>query len=105
MGAFSGLMSLITLTVFASTNIGDKTPGFMDGTQWIKGKPLDSLTILELSRSSCPNCRAQMPHLSALQKAYGDRVSIVTVTSDPRTSSGVLYFNLNIYSTFQKGGK
>jgi cytochrome c biogenesis protein CcmG, thiol:disulfide interchange protein DsbE len=86
MGAFSGLLSLIALTVFASTNIGDRMPEFVEGAQWVKGKaPVleNSLTIVELWRSSCSNCRAQIPHLSALQKTYGDRVSIVTISSEP----------------------
>jgi thiol-disulfide isomerase/thioredoxin len=86
MAPFSGLISLISLVVFASVNIGDRFPEFMDETQWVKGRaPVieNSLTILELWRSSCPNCRAQIPHLSSLQKAYGDKVSIVAVTSEP----------------------
>jgi thiol-disulfide isomerase/thioredoxin len=86
MGAFSGLMSLISLVVVASMDIGEKMPAFMDGTRWVKGRaPVieNSLTILELWRSSCSNCRAQIPHLSALQEAYGDKVSVVAVTSEP----------------------
>jgi thiol-disulfide isomerase/thioredoxin len=86
MASFSGLISLVCLTVFAAINIGDRLPAFMDGAQWVRGKaPVieNSLTILELWRSSCPNCRAQIPHLSALQKAYGDRISIVAISSEP----------------------
>jgi thiol-disulfide isomerase/thioredoxin len=86
MTSFSGLMSLISLVLVVSLNIGDRLPSFIEETQWIKGKaPVfeNSLTILELWRTSCSNCRKQIPHMTALQKAYGDRVSIVAVTSEP----------------------
>jgi thiol-disulfide isomerase/thioredoxin len=86
MVSFSGLISLVSLIVFASVNIGDRFPAFIGETQWVKGKaPVieNSLTIIELWRSSCPNCRAQIPHLSTLQKAYGDRVSIAAITNEP----------------------
>jgi thiol-disulfide isomerase/thioredoxin len=86
MGSLSGLMSLISLIVFAIANIGDKAPAFIDGTQWIKGNaPVfeNSLTIVELWRSSCSNCREQIPHLTALQKSYGDRISVVALNSEP----------------------
>jgi thiol-disulfide isomerase/thioredoxin len=86
MGSFSGLISLLTLIAFAIINIGDKAPTFIEETQWIKGKaPVfeNSLTIVELWRSSCSNCRGQIPHLTALQRAYGDRISIVALNSEP----------------------
>jgi thiol-disulfide isomerase/thioredoxin len=86
MGVVSGLTSLLSLIVFATINIGDRMPVFLDETQWIKGKsPVfeKSLTIVELWRSSCSNCRDQIPHLTALQKAYGDRVAIVALNSEP----------------------
>jgi thiol-disulfide isomerase/thioredoxin len=84
--SFSGLMSLISLFVFASVNIGDRVPAFLEETQWIKGRaPVfeNSVTILELWRSSCSNCREQIPHLTELQKAYNNRISIVAITSEP----------------------
>jgi thiol-disulfide isomerase/thioredoxin len=86
MGSYSGLISLLTLISLAVIDIGDKAPAFIEKTQWIKGKaPVfeNSLTIVELWRSSCSNCRDQIPHLTALQKAYGDRVSIVSLNSEP----------------------
>jgi thiol-disulfide isomerase/thioredoxin len=86
MGSFSGLISLLTLISFAVIDIGDKAPVFIEEAQWVKGKaPVfeNSLTIVELWKSSCLNCREQIPHLSALQKAYGDRISIVALNSEP----------------------
>jgi thiol-disulfide isomerase/thioredoxin len=86
MGSFSGLMSLLSLVFLAAVNIGDKAPSFIEETQWIKGKaPVieNSITIVELWKSSCPNCREQIPHLTTLQKAYGGRISIVALCAEP----------------------
>jgi thiol-disulfide isomerase/thioredoxin len=79
-------MSLISFVVFAAVNIGDRAPAFLNEIQWIKGKaPVfeNSITILELWRSTCSNCREQIPHLTELQKAYDKRISIVAITSEP----------------------
>jgi thiol-disulfide isomerase/thioredoxin len=86
MGSFSGLISLISFVVFSVVNINDKAPAFINETQWIKGSAPafeNSLTIVELWRSSCSNCREQIPHLTALQKAYSDKISIVALNSEP----------------------
>jgi len=82
----SGLISLLSLVFFAVVNIGDKTPAFIEETQWIKGNaPVfeNSLTIVELWKSSCSNCRDQIPHLTALQKTYVNKISIVALTAEP----------------------
>jgi len=86
MGTFSSLISLISLIAVATMNIGDKAPDFISGTQWIKGNaPVleNSVTVLEFWRTSCPKCRGQIPHLTSLQKFYGNRVSIVSLNSEP----------------------
>jgi len=86
MGSFSGLISLLSLIALATINIGDKAPSFTDGAQWVKGKAPDvgnSITIVELWKTSCGICKGQIPHLSSLQKIYGNRISIVALNSEP----------------------
>jgi len=86
MGSFSGLISMLSLIALATINIGDKTPSFIDGTQWIKGSAPafeNSITIVEVWKTTCGICKGQIPHLSSLQKAYGNRISIVALNSEP----------------------
>lgn len=86
MGAISGLVSLLSLITIATVNIEDKAPQFINETQWIKGKaPVfeKSITIVELWKTSCGVCKEQIPHLTSLQKTYGDRISIVALNTEP----------------------
>jgi thiol-disulfide isomerase/thioredoxin len=86
MGCISGLISYLSLVVFAMVNIGDKAPSFINQTQWIKGNaPVigNSLIVVEIWKSSCSTCREQIPHLTALQKTYGNRISIVAINNEP----------------------
>lgn len=86
MGALSGIISLLSLAAVAAVNIGGKAPQFIDETQWIKGKaPVieNSITVVELWKTSCSTCRGQIPHLTSLQKSYGNRISIVALSTEP----------------------
>jgi len=85
MGGISGLISLLCMVVVSALNIGDTAPS-LDGTQWIKGAApnlKDRITVVEFWRTSCGNCKTQMPHLTSLQKKYGDRISIVALSREP----------------------
>jgi len=73
------------MVVVSSLNIGDAAPS-LDGTQWLKGSaPVfkNQVTIVEFWRPSCGNCKAQIPHLTALQKKYGNRISVVALSREP----------------------
>jgi len=86
MGSLSGLISLLSLVVLSAINIGDRMPSFTDGTQWVKGNAPafeKSITVVEIWKTTCSICKGQISHMSSLQKAYGDRISIVAITSDP----------------------
>jgi thiol-disulfide isomerase/thioredoxin len=85
MGEISGLISLLCMIVVSSFNVGDAAPS-LEGTQWLKGKApgfSNQVTIVEVWRPSCGNCKAQIPHLTFLQKQYGDRLSIVALSKEP----------------------
>jgi thiol-disulfide isomerase/thioredoxin len=85
-GAFFGFNVFSLFNCLCRDKYRRQAAGVFYETQWIKGKTPNienSLTILELWRTSCSNCRDQIPHLSALQKAYGDRISIVTISREP----------------------
>jgi len=85
MGGISGIISLLFIVAVSSLNIGDTVPS-LEGTQWLKGAApafKNQATILEFWRTSCSHCKAQMPHLTSLQKHYGSRISVVAVSKDP----------------------
>lgn len=84
MGGIYGLISLLCMVALSSLNIGDPAPS-LEGAQWIKGTAPDfknQVTIVEFWRTTCGNCRAQIPHLTSLQQMYGDRLSVITVSRD-----------------------
>jgi thiol-disulfide isomerase/thioredoxin len=85
MGGISGLISLLCMVAVSALNIGDTAPS-LDGAQWIKGAaPVfkDRITVVEFWRTSCGNCKAQIPHLTSLQEKYGDRISITALSREP----------------------
>jgi thiol-disulfide isomerase/thioredoxin len=85
MGGISGLISLLCMVAVSAINIGDVGPS-LEGTQWLKGTaPVfkNQVTVVEFWRPSCGNCKAQIPHLTSLQKKYGNRISIVALSKEP----------------------
>jgi len=71
--------------------VGDKAPP-LQIEKWVKGQPITGLErgrtyVVEFWATWCGPCIASIPHLSELQKEYGDRVTIIGVTSkDPSNS-------------------
>lgn len=68
--------------------IGDPAPP-VKISEWIKGDPVTSyepgkVYVVEFWATWCPPCREGMPHLSELQEAYADDVTIVSISrQDP----------------------
>lgn len=65
--------------------IGDLAPS-LQVESWIKGKPIahyepGKVYLIEFWAVWCGPCLAGMPHLSALQKKYGDKLRVIGVTS------------------------
>jgi thiol-disulfide isomerase/thioredoxin len=95
MKAFASVVAPLALAA-ASTGqelkVGQKAPP-LSVTKWVKGDPVESFAadkayVVEFWATWCGPCIASMPHLSALQKQYGDKgLTIIGVTSkDPRNS-------------------
>ena len=85
MGGISSLISLLCIAAVSALNIGDAPPS-LDGAKWLKGAAPDfkkQVTIVEIWRQSCGNCKAQIPHLTSLQKKYGDRLLIASISKEP----------------------
>jgi thiol-disulfide isomerase/thioredoxin len=56
-------------------------------TSWVKGEPLDGLKpgqvyVVEFWATWCGPCLAGMPHISALQTEYGDKIRIIGVSRE-----------------------
>src|ERR1051325_1895884 len=75
----------------AKLTAGDKAPP-LTIEKWVKGEPITGFEkgrvyVVEFWATWCGPCVASMPHLSELQKEYGDRVTIIGVTKeDPNNS-------------------
>jgi thiol-disulfide isomerase/thioredoxin len=85
MGGIYGLISLALTAAVSILGIGDPAPS-LDGIQWLKGKAPSlgsQITIVEMWRPSCGNCKAQIPHLTSLKKQYGDRLAIAAISKEP----------------------
>lgn len=66
--------------------IGDPNPG-LRLAKFVKGDevtaPLkDDVTVVEFWATWCGPCRAGMPHISELQREYGDKVRFIGVTKE-----------------------
>lgn len=58
--------------------VGDKAPA-MEVAKWVKGTPtksfeLGKVYVVEFWATWCPPCRTSIPHLTELQKKYGNKV-------------------------------
>ena len=70
-----------------SLSVGDPSPG-LKLAKFVKGDavtaPLkDNVTVVEFWATWCGPCRAGMPHISDLQREYGDEVRFIGVTREP----------------------
>jgi thiol-disulfide isomerase/thioredoxin len=69
--------------------LGDTAPP-LSVEKWLKGAPVAAFErgrayVVEFWATWCPPCIKSMPHLSELQRKYGERATIIGVTStDPR---------------------
>lgn len=98
-----GLVAALAAPVFAKGEIGDPAAP-LKVKEWIQGEPVEipkpdttpqpqaakkndqPVVVVEFWATWCPPCVESIPHLSSLQKKYGDKVAIIGVTAeDPAT--------------------
>ena len=72
-------------TATLPTKLGDAAYP-LTGLTWVKGEPVTiahgKVYVVEFWATWCPPCRESIPHLTALQKKYADRVVFVGVSQE-----------------------
>lgn len=65
--------------------IGDRAPG-LHVAEWVRGEPValerGKVYVVEFWATWCTPCREAIPHLSALQRKYGDELVVIGVSSE-----------------------
>lgn len=100
-GAF--LLAAVALSALATAqertylNIGDEAP-VLKPAQWLKGGAIPSfqkgqIYVVEFWATWCGPCKENIPHLTELQKKYGETVSIIGVdvweSNDPEAKTTI----------------
>ncbi len=76
--------------------IGDTAPALAELT-WLQGTPVTKyepgrVYVVEFWATWCPPCLKAIPHLSALQKQYADKLTIISVNAEgPRGTADTIY--------------
>jgi len=94
--------------------IGMPAPPLMIDT-WVKGEPVEKLEkghpyVVEFWATWCGPCRQTIPHLTELQKKYGDKLTIIGISSEPKGLPEVKPFvekmgaKMDYRVAFDKGG-
>lgn len=80
-------ISMFSLSSFAA-DLGDPA-GKLTIAKWVKGSQVDlaaqndKITVVEFWATWCGPCRMSIPHLTEMQKRYGDKVTFVGVSDEP----------------------
>ena len=84
--SLSVLLLACVVTAGEELNIGDKGPA-IEISHWVKGDPVEfqegRVYVLEFWATWCGPCIASMPHITGIQRQYGDRVTVVGVSDEP----------------------
>jgi thiol-disulfide isomerase/thioredoxin len=76
------------LPAHAALKVGDPAPP-LRVAKWIKGKPVDlskagkdQVFVIEFWATWCGPCRTSIPHLSQIQKHFGQKVTVIGVSDE-----------------------
>jgi thiol-disulfide isomerase/thioredoxin len=78
------ILSLTWGCDLVALDVGDKAPA-LSSVNWVKGeavKPEGRITVVEFWATWCGPCRESIPHLTALQKQYQDKVQIAGLSNE-----------------------
>ena len=80
------IAGMIGFTAPAAEKIGDAAPK-IEGVTIVKGKAISGFEkgkvyVVEFWATWCPPCLKSIPHLTTLQKKYGDKVVILGISSE-----------------------
>lgn len=85
MRALTILAVLFTVSAhLAALEVGQQAPSLAKVT-WMKGEatePGKVVTVVEFWATWCGPCRTSIPHLTELQKKYGDKVAIIGISNE-----------------------
>ncbi|MBI1349425.1 redoxin domain-containing protein [bacterium] len=84
-------ISVISVSLVAwaqEASLGDAAPP-LSVSSWVKGEPVDltaskgeRVYLIEFWGTWCPPCRESIPHLTEVQKKYGERGLVIVGISD-----------------------
>ncbi len=124
---FAALLGFVVTVTAASPSLAQQSPGppkkleigmpappLMIDT-WVKGEPVEKLKkghpyVIEFWATWCGPCRQTIPHLTELQKKYGDKLTIIGISSEPKGLPEVKPFvekmgaKMDYRVAFDKGG-
>jgi thiol-disulfide isomerase/thioredoxin len=78
------ILGLLWGSALVALDVGDKAPA-LASVNWVKGeaiKPEGRITVVEFWATWCGPCRESIPHLTALQKQYLDKVQIAGLSNE-----------------------
>lgn len=90
----TALMALTSLTMAqnqppqATGKLGDKATS-LEGLEYIKGDKVelgkgDKIYVVEFWATWCPPCRVSIPHLTKIQKKYGDKITVIGISNEDK---------------------
>ncbi len=83
----AALMAAV-LAPLSALDVGEKAPSLATVT-WLKGaavEPSSAVTVVEFWATWCGPCRTSIPHLTELQKKYGDKVRIAGLSNEDQAT-------------------
>jgi len=81
---FPMMLLCMVVATAAALEVGDKAPS-LAGVTWVKGaavEPGTVVTVVEFWATWCGPCRKSIPHLTGLQKRYGDKLHVVGLSNE-----------------------
>lgn len=89
----------------AALDVGEKAPSLAKVT-WMKGEPAEPgkvVTVVEFWATWCGPCKTSIPHLTELQKKYGDKVTIIGISNEDAATVKPFVTNMGAKMDYRVG--